>query len=198
MVDVSQIQDDLRFVRQTIDKRQVQPLVGAPYYVWAVYVFVGFLLADFKPSYSNSFFLIAFIPALILSGLVVRRVKAHMGELDATFHRRLMWHYLGGCTLAVIATAALANLNPEFNKGLASAQISLVLIGMVYFLAGIHIDRTLAFVGPLMMAGGIFLGHIPHYPFTVMGVIVGGGLCVAGLVATKARTSAADRPAPQA
>jgi hypothetical protein len=197
MVNVSQIQDDLQFVRQSISKRQSRGPIEGPYYAWAVYALIGYALIDFAPHYANAFFGIAWIPAAIVSGILVRRAKAIRGEVNRAFHGKLLMHWLGGCVLAVACSIGLALAIPDLQKGIASGQVSLVLIGMVYFLAGVHIDRSFLVLGPIVMICGIVVGFIPHYGFTIVGVIFALGLVLAGLAASRGRvaTSVSQSPA---
>lgn len=64
MTQTDQIRDDLSFVRDAIVRHdRIQYRFTAPYYIWAVYVLIGYTLLDINPSWANWFFLLAWLPA---------------------------------------------------------------------------------------------------------------------------------------
>ena len=52
------------------------------------------------------------------------------------------------------------------------------MIGLDYFLAGVHFDRNFLWLGPVLMAGGILVGLFPQYGWTGLGVVIALGLIV--------------------
>ena len=52
------------------------------------------------------------------------------------------------------------------------------MIGLVYFLAGVHFDRQFLWLGPVLMIGGVVVGLVPHYGWTCLGAIIAIGLVV--------------------
>ena len=54
MTEMSQMEQDLRYVRQAVDRRgRVVRGPFAIYYMWAVYVLVGYTLIDVAPRASG-------------------------------------------------------------------------------------------------------------------------------------------------
>src|SRR5947208_2975225 len=139
MSNTQQIRDDLQYVREVVARRE--RTVDRPvliYYVWAVYVLVGYSLIDFAPAYSGWFFLFGGIVGGVLSGIIGRNMSRRRGEVDGE-GRRAALHWMAGIVLAIAAAAAMAAVIPEFRavrSGQLVGQMVVVMIGLVYFLGG--------------------------------------------------------------
>lgn len=185
MTNVQQVGEDLRFVRQAVARRQHPRPLASIYYVWAVYVLVGYTLIDFAPTTAaNAFFAAAGIAGGLLSWYLARRWAMRMGECDLTVARRSAMHWAGGIILAIAAAFGLATVIPAL-RGPAVGQVVVVLIGMVYFLAGVHFDRNLLWLGPVFMAGGILVGFFPRYGWTALGAVIALGLVLPTLLPSR-------------
>src|SRR5947207_12688669 len=85
-----QLQEDLRFVREAVARREAavrRPV--AIYWVWAVYVLIGYSLIDLAPRYCGWFFLIAGVVGGVLSAALGRRSERRIGEQDREAGRRV-------------------------------------------------------------------------------------------------------------
>jgi len=177
MTDIKQIHDDLKFVREAVDRHDRQPPRALTiYWVWAVYVLVGYTLLDFSPRTASWFFMIGGIVGGIISTIIGRRASQQAGEIERAQGRREGLHWILGILLAIASTIALAIVIPL--PGQVAGQLVAVMIGLVYFLAGVHFDRNFLWLGPVLMAGGIVVGTIPRYGWTSLGIIVALGLVV--------------------
>ncbi|MDB5292723.1 MAG: hypothetical protein JWL69_3964 [Phycisphaerales bacterium] len=182
MTDPQQLSQDLHFVREAVNRRELTGPSPAPIlYVWAVYVLVGYTMIDFWPQASGWFFMVGGIVGGILSGILGKRAGRRIGEHDRERGRRAMLHWFGGIFLAFLSVAALAATVPALRPPSATqvlAQIFVVMIGLDYFLAGVHLDRHFLWLGPIVMAGGVLVGLFPHYGWTGLGVVIALGLVV--------------------
>src|SRR4051794_19103849 len=167
-----QLQEDLRFVREAVARREAaaRPPV-AIYWVWAVYVLVGYSMIDLAPRYCGWFFMIGGVVGGILSAMLGRRAQHRTGEHDREMGRRAMLHWMVGILLAIAGTFGLAAVIPAL-RGSAGSQVLVVMIGIVYFLAGVHFDRNFLWLGPVLIAGGVLVGLFPPYGWAGVG---GGG-----------------------
>ena len=182
MTDIKQIHEDLRFVRQAVDRHDRHPPRALTiYWVWAAYVLVGYALLDLAPRAANWFFMIAGIAGGIVSGIIGRRASEQAGEFDRAQGRREALHWILGILLAIASVIALAIVIPSI-RGQTAGQLVAVMIGLVYFLAGVHFDRNFLWLGPVLMAGGIVVGMIPRYGWTSLGIVVALGLVVPTLL----------------
>jgi hypothetical protein len=183
-----QLHDDLRFVRDAVARREgPQRRPAAIYAVWAVYVLVGYTLLDVYPRAAGWFFLAGGIVGFILSAFLARRAAKQQGERDADEARRSLLHWGVGIVLAIAAAFALASVIPPL-RGTASGQLIVVMIGLVYFLAGVHFDRNFLWLGPVLIAGGVLVGLAPRYGWTALGVVIALGLVVPTLFPARRQT----------
>jgi len=181
MTEVQQVREDLQYVRAAVDRRS-PGLEGAmyPYYASAVYVLVGYILIDINPIYANWWFLSAGLVGSIVGAIFFRRHKSRSEEIDRVRNRQTALHWCLGIIGSVGAGLALAWAVPALRDGPIDGQIQVVLFGMVYLMWGVHRDRSFLVLGPVMIAGGVVVGLIPHYPWTCLGTVIALGLATAG------------------
>jgi hypothetical protein len=192
MSQSDQIRDDLSFVRDAVARRDRSPVsFTAPYYIWAVYVLIGYALLDFDVLWAEWFFATAWIPACAASAIAQRFLAAKRGECDRTMKRKSVLHFVGGGFLAVAAVVALAWCVPAF-RGEIPGQVAVVLFGIIYFLAGVHFDRSFLWLGPVLVIGGIVVGFVPHYGWSALGIVIAGGLCAAAVISSRRARSLAQ------
>jgi hypothetical protein len=184
MTEISQMEKDLRYVRQAVDRRG-RAVRGpfAVYYMWAVYVLIGYTLIDVAPRASGWFFLIGGLLGGIGSMILGRRHSRQTGEYDRDFARRAMLHWLG-IVLAIASALALAVVVPEL-RGPHVGQLIVVMIGLVYFLAGVHFDPNFLWLGPVLIAGGLAVGFVPRFGWTALGAVIAAGLVIPTLFPTR-------------
>jgi hypothetical protein len=188
--------DDLRFVREAVNRREQSPRGPALiYYLWAVYVLVGYAMLDLAPKYAGWFFMIGGVAGGVLSAIIGRRASEHLGEYDRAAARRMGLHWMFGIALALAATFALAAVIPPL-RGSSGSQVLVVMIGMVYFLAGVHFERHFLWLGPILIAGGVLVGFVPRYGWTALGVVIALGLVVPTFFPPRARRDEGGVAAP--
>lgn len=182
MSSLQQVHDDLHFVREAVasQRQSRRPAAAAIYGVWAAYVLAGYSLIDFYPAIAGRYFLIAGAACSVLSWLIGRRYARVMGEIDRPSERRRTLHFIGGILLAAALPWALAAVIPAL-RGPAGGQVTVVMIGLVYFLGGIHFDRNLLWLGPMLMAGGVLVGLTQRYGWTALGGVIAAGLVLPSL-----------------
>jgi len=185
MTDVQQMQEDLRYVRDAV-RRRSPGLEGAviPYYASAVYVLVGYVLLDLNQVYASWWFVLAGLAGWGAGALFGRRRTHRAGEIDRVRDQQASQHWGLGMVGSILSAIALACAIPAL-RGPVDGQIMVVLIGMVYLMWGVHRDRSFLVLGPLMIAGGIVVGLIPHYPWTCLGIVISVGLAAAGYLAQR-------------
>ena len=176
MAIADEVHNDLHFVRQAVARRD-----GAAFspvsilYLWASYVLVGYTLLDVAPRAAGWFFLIGGIVGGVASGVLGRRASLRLGEQDRQRGRRMALHWGGATLLAFLALVGLSQVLPQMN-GQAFGQLFVVMIGLIYFTAGIHLDRHFLWLGPVLMIGGVVVGLFHHYGWTGLGIIIAVGL----------------------
>jgi hypothetical protein len=178
MTDIHQMHEDLRFVREAVTRRDAAPRGPVLiYWVWAVYVLVGYTLLDVSPRAAGWFFAVGGVLGGVASAVIARRAAREAGEYDRAEARRSLLHWAGGGVLAVATPFALAAVIPAL-RGPAGGQLIAVNFGLVYFLAGAHFDRNFLWLGLVLIVGGVLVGLAPRYGWTTLGIIVALGLVV--------------------
>ena len=192
MSEIQNIGEDLRFVRQVVSRRQTTEHGPSMLLViWAVYVVIGYTLIDFVPQAAGWFFAIGGAVGGILSWWLGKRYSLRYGELDRTMAIRSTAHFMGGILIAWVFCMGLAVVIPAL-RGNAGGQVFVVMIGLVYFLWGVHYQRYFAFLGAVVMLGGVLVGLIPRFGWTGLGIVISLGLLVPAFVHTRR----ADAPTP--
>jgi hypothetical protein len=177
-----QLRDDLDYLGGVLRKsaRGTSPL--AIYVLWAALTLVGFALVDFAPRRVGAFWMAAGPAGGLLSAYLGMRHGRKIGQLSREEGIRHAWHWSG-------MMAALLLAAPLGAAGIVDwtilSRIFLLIIGLVYFLAGVHLERPLFWIGLLMMAGYGALFLIPAYGWTLTGVLVATGLLASGFIETR-------------
>jgi hypothetical protein len=177
MTHPDQIQDDLHFVRQAIARRTPHRSPAAILWTVAIYVLIGYTLLDIRPAWASWFLGIGGFAYWAIASLLSRRHIHKEGEYDRRELLRIRLHWGGGIALAVVACIALAAVVPAL-RGPAFGQVLVAMIGVVYFLGGVHLDPQFLWLGPVLIAGGVCVGFVPHYGWTALGVVIALGLVV--------------------
>jgi hypothetical protein len=152
----------------------------------ALYVLVGYTLLDINPGWAGWFFMVAGVILGLGCWFVGKGEAVREGEYDRAEVTRIWLHWFS-IVLAIAGVIALA-----VTRGLQGpivGQLIVLTIGLIYFLGGVHFDRNLLWLGPVMMAGGIAIGYVPRYGWTALGVVIALGLTVPTLL--RARRPAA-------
>jgi hypothetical protein len=94
---------------------------------------------------------------------------------------RATLHFGGGIVLAFLFTMALATLIEPI-RNTRGSQVFVVMIGLVYFLWGVHYQRYFIYLGIVVMAGGVLVGLISRFGWTLLGAVISLGLILPTLI----------------
>lgn len=185
MTHNDQLQQDLAYVAAAVRRRD-QP-VGAPsiYFLWALLTLVGFALPDMRPQAAGAYWLVAGVGGGLLSRWLGARDARRHGIRDTGLGRRYAWHWLiaGAGFLLCGLTMALGRVDPL----IASGNFLLV-AGLSYAFAGVHLNRPMLWSGLLMLvAYAVLVAFAPPYTWTITGVVIALSLLWSGLSAQRAR-----------
>ncbi|HEX4054799.1 MAG TPA: hypothetical protein VHX86_11090 [Tepidisphaeraceae bacterium] len=176
MTDTHQLQQDLHYVREVVsnaDRGRRRPV--AIYWLWALYVLIGYPLKDFAPRYSGLFFLMGWPVCFVATVYLAHRFKKTLGVRPIRDRSKLFW--LGGALLILFCVAAMSAAIPAL-RGQFIGQVAVVIVGIFYFLGGVHYDRSFLWLGPLLCVCGLLVGFVPHYGWTALGIVFALGLIV--------------------
>lgn len=182
----ARIEQDLGYVREVVSRSERGGTPRAIWYLWAAIGLVGFSLIDLRPEWVPLFWTIAAPAGFFLSVWLGWRHARRIGQ-DS---RREGWAHLlhwGGMTVAIFLLVPLAARGGLSGEALAQAILLVVSLG--YFLAGVHLERPLLWVGIALVIGYLGVVYVDGYAWTAVGVLI-----AIALVAT-ARVSGETPPA---
>ncbi|KGM52864.1 hypothetical protein N792_01100 [Lysobacter concretionis Ko07 = DSM 16239] len=187
MTSTDHLRQDLDYVARAVRRSDRCSGVPAIYFLWAAIIVVGFALPDFAPQLAPLFWLVFGIGGGLASWWLGAREDQRSGTLDRELGRRHGYHWLVGgigflvCWLPVLRGAPIELMAGNF----------LLVAGLVYALAGVHLERPLLWSGLLMLAAFAVLSlFAPPYTWTITGVVIGASLLWAGLASRKTREPA--------
>ena len=171
MADTQSIQQDLAYVRAAADRsRSVH--IPSIYLLWAVICLIGFPLVDFAGPGSwwiPVYWLTAGPFGGVLSWWLGYRGAHRAGQVNQEEGRRWAFHFLAFGATGLLGFGMVA-VDQLTWPGLTSLWI--LLIGLTYTLAGLHLERRMLPVGIVVLAGYLVALFVPEYGFTTMGVLV--------------------------
>lgn len=185
-MSTEQLEQDLRYVASAVHRSRQSAGVPVIYYLWAAIVVVGYALPDFAPRVAAWYWIVFGIGGGLASWWIATRdVRLH-GARDVALGRRWGFHWLiGGLGFAVCWLPAL-------HGAPASVVVGnfMLVAGLVYALAGIHLERPLLWPGLVMLLGYVVLSVL-RMPgtWTITGVIVALGLIWGGVSTQRQRAA---------
>ena len=138
------------------------------YLLWAAIFLVGFALIDFAPKYEGAYWAVLGPLGLLTSALLGWRYSLRLGQVRRGLGIRYSLHFLG--MMAIIFLAVPLGVTGAVAWG-AMSKFFLLIIGLSYFLAGIHLERPLLWISFVMVAGYAALFFISAYGWTIVGAM---------------------------
>jgi hypothetical protein len=186
MDQIQQLKGDLRFVRAAVDRADYGRMPPVIYFLWAAVCLCGFALIDFAPAWVGEYWMVAGPAGFILSAALGWHFARRDGGSSWATGRRHLLHW--GAMLAAIFFAGLL---PMSGEDLSTAI--LLILALAYFLAGVHLDHAMVWVGLVLAGGYVAVILISAYAWTLVGVALALALAVAGI-----RGGRFHEPAPAA
>lgn len=178
MSQLESARDNLDYVASAMRRVDQSPGDAPIYFLWAILVPIGFALPDFAPGVTGLYWMIAGIGGGLLSWWLGKRAAQRAGMIDRDLARRYAWHWsIGGLGFILAALPMMLGVIDPAN----GSSLFLLVGGIVYLLAGIHLDRGILPSGALMLAAYVVLlvAH-PPYVWTVTGLVIAAALAWAG------------------
>lgn len=189
MASTDQIQQDLDYIAGAVRRHDRAAGVPAIYFLWAAIILVGFALPDFAPRRANMYWLVCGIGGGLLSWWLGARAARRSGIRDRDLDLRYGLHWgIGGIAFLLTALPMLVGrVSPQ--QGGAGFLFT---TGLLYALAGVHLERSLLWAGLLMLAGYALLTAFSlPYTWTITGVAIALSLAWGGFTARRACTRGA-------
>ena len=169
-MSTDQLRQDLDYVVSSLHRREQAMGTPSIYFLWAAIIAVGFALPDLAPQYAGLFWLICGIGGGLLSMWLGYRDDRNSGYRDATLEKRFGLHWaIGGAGYLLTALPmVLGRVPPD-----RASQYFLLLTGILYALAGLHLLRPLLWSGLLMLAAyAAMVVFEPPYAWTLTGALL--------------------------
>lgn len=179
MTDVNKLQSDLDYISSALREDATAGGIPALYFLWGTLIAIGFSLPDFAPQLVGLYWLVAGFGGGLFSWWLGARQSRRHGVNNPKLARRygLHWSLMGAAFLLCFIPLLLGRVSPE----MGGANFLLV-TGIGYGLAGVHLERPLLWCGILMLAAyGVMIALMPPYTWTITGSTVGLALFWAGL-----------------
>ncbi|MBT9160565.1 MAG: hypothetical protein AAGB97_05905 [Dehalococcoidia bacterium] len=179
MADMEQVKSDLGYLREVVRTSEQDPSLSVIYFLWAALCLVGFSLVDFAPRHVGLYWSIAAPLGFLTSCFLGWRHSRRQGQMHRDLGIRYGLHMFGMMVVIFLA-AILGVIGAVCWQELS--KLILLIIGLSYFLAGLHLERPLLWIGILMMVGYLALFVIPAYGWTFIGALVAVALVSTGLI----------------
>ena len=188
MTKLDELKDDLSYVRGAVQRADHKRGPAAIYLLWAAITVVGFSLVDFFPEAVAIYWAAAGPLGGLVSFWLGWRDARRRGHGDVNVGVRHALHWIG--MLVAIGMTVLLALTGRLEWDAVSPAI-LIIVALGWYLAGVHLDRPLLWLGLLMGLGYVVILFVQVYTWTLLGVLIAVGLIVAALVARRDRGSKA-------
>ena len=179
MTNIDKLREDVAYVRAATDRSESVPF-SSIYALWAVIILFGFPISDFfdDKSWNRWYWLVATPVGFILSMWLGSRASARIGQADMERGMRWVKHWL-----AYVVAGVLGGLLVTGGKlsGSGIGALSVLLLALSYFYAGLHLDRRLLPVGIIIGICFPIVLYLPGYGSTASGVVIAGALFVVAL-----------------
>jgi hypothetical protein len=195
MTQSEQIRDDLHFVRNAVARRgsldRTPALIPV---IWGAFILASFAMLDFWRTGAMWMFAVVAPLLGIASWLIGWAHARRVGERDhrAALTQAMHW---GSIFIAMLVLCAIAAAHHQRFGGEAIGQVATLIVGLVYFLAGVHLDRRWMISGLLLLGGAAVVTWIPRYAWTSLGVIVFLALVIPALLVRPSNPPAGETAA---
>jgi hypothetical protein len=158
---------DLRYIRAALGDSSPSPVIIP--LAWAGLLGVGLALVDIFPAAIPFYWTVAGVGGMLWSLWIGRRQAIAQGDLDEVIGMRWASHFFGLLiTIALVVGLSTTGWIPE--SALNPTIVSLVMLA--YFLAGVHLDRSLLFVAAGLAAAAVCGALMPTFGWSTGGVVV--------------------------
>ena len=182
MTDDKQMREDLRYVRSTLDRAGDAGNPAMIYFLWAAISFFGVAIIDYAPDWTGLYWMILGPLGGVLSAVLGWRAGRAQGQ-GSRREGMLQGLHWGGMMVAILLLIPLITTRAVSVDELP--RIILLLVALSYYLAGVHLDRRLLWVG--VAVGGCYLFTVyqrglPRL-WTITATALAASLVAAGIVA---------------
>ncbi|MBN8714650.1 MAG: hypothetical protein J0H50_11890 [Xanthomonadales bacterium] len=186
----ARVRDDLGYVAGVLRRHDHYRGVPAIYFMWAAITLVGFALPDFAPRSAGPYWLVMGIGGGLLSWWLGVRTARRAGINDHALGQRYARHWvIAGIGYLLAALPLIIGQAPATTGNAAFLLVG----GLAYALAGVHLERPLWWIGLLMLLAYVVMVIFqPPYAWTITGAVIALSLAGCGWTAIGSCTPAAS------
>ncbi len=170
MTNTEELKEDIAYVRAAADRSDTNPIPSI-YLLWAAIGLCGFALVDFTDDYRwiGGYWLVSAPAGFCLSMWLGIRASHHAGQTDRQEGIRWSLHWLAFMVAGLLGGALVVAGHLKWS-GFSSPWV--LLLGLTYFQAGVHLERRLLPIGLMLGVCYLITLFVPGYGWTTAGVIV--------------------------
>lgn len=159
---------DLAYVSDALRKRSFDRATYHVTLLWAIINLIGLSLYDVHVIAGGVFWAIALPTFGIGSGRWFERQQRKQGDIDRALGKKHAWHWTAIPIFLLLSNALF--LTQEFSTVLAG-QIVLLVVGLVYYLGGVHFWRGYRWGGIAIASGMVWLALLDQFAWTLTGLL---------------------------
>ena len=185
MASTEELKEDIAYVRAAADRSEGHH-VSSISLLWVVIGLCGFALTDFIEDYRwiGRYWMVAAPVGVCLSLWLGYRASLRVGQADRRTGIRWGLHWLAFLVAGALGGMLVAAGHLD-RSGFGS--LWLLLLGLTYFQAGLHLDRRHLLIGGVAGVGFVVTLFVSSYAWTIAGVLMAAALIWQAL--SGARTS---------
>ncbi len=168
-----QMEQDLDFVRNVLDRSTPPATIRSIYLFWAAAMLIGMPLGDLRPEWMPWFWMTVGPCGWLVSAVLGYQHSKRHGQRDSDLGRKQAAHW--GAMVLILSMVALLPY-----KGLMEWEvmgpIAMLMLALTYCLAAIHFGRILLVPAVMFALGYAILLFSPPYPWTIVGLLGATGL----------------------
>ena len=168
-----QLQADLHFVRNAIDRSESHKAAPGIHILWGVIVLIGFSLIDVRPNYVGTFWFVMTPLGMAASMMMGYRHAQRSGQLSRQVGTQYALHWAGVGTTILLASLMIP---AGMLTGPGMGSVALLISAFGYYLAGIRFDRRLIWIAGLMTFGYVGVLFVSAVTWTIVGILGAIGL----------------------
>ena len=181
MQPTQKFEEDVALVREAVEKRdRMQYKSIAIAVLWAIILATGHSLNDFHPEISHLYWPIVTFTGFLISFWIAKRAMRARGVIRSGVGAKYGWHW-GSLFVVIPITVSIALRHGLAMEPSVMNQFITLIVGVTFYLAGLHLDRRLLFPGIVHIVGAPAVDYLAPYPWTMVGLAIAASLIISAL-----------------
>ncbi len=183
MNELGTVARDLVFLRRRVERHRVSP-PATIFYLWACIVATGGILTDVAPGVGVVFWIVSGLAGGGASFWLGLRWSRRSGSIKPRTSVRHGLHW-GGLLLATLLMGFVEG--PRSTEPNTFGAGILLIVGLGYYYAGVHIHGVYFWVAGLQAIGYVVVVLLPSTPWSIVGLTIAAGLAGSGIAVRRTK-----------